>query len=65
MTKPCKECDRLRKGFRLYVILRNKEQFTPPEIFEQISNFAGKPYQGGHLISKVVRDMEIALGIRD
>lgn len=65
MSKSCKKCQRLRKGFKLYVILRNREQFTPPDVIEQISKFTGKPYQVGHLTCKIVRDMEIALGIRD
>ena len=65
MTNPCQECQRLLLGFKLYVILRNKEQFTPPDAMEQISKFTGVEYRQGHRISSIIRDMEIALGIRE
>lgn len=64
MSNHCRECQRLREGLGLYVILRNKVQFTPPDVMEQISRFTGVEYQQGHLISSVIVDMEIALGIR-
>ena len=55
------ENERFKKGFPLYVILKNKGHFTPPEVLQQISEITGVEYKPGHLISAIVRELEQAL----
>lgn len=50
--------ERLKEGIRLYIILRAKEQFAPPDVFVDISKFTGKEYKAGHLISCIRNDLE-------
>lgn len=51
----------LKEGIRLYIILRNRAQFTSPDVIEEISKLTGKEYKPGHLISHIEDDLEQAL----
>lgn len=55
------ENDKLKEGIELYIIFRNKEQFTPPEIMKRIYEWIGIEMKPGHLISSLRRDFEKAL----
>lgn len=49
---------RLKEGIRLHIILRDREQFTPPGVIKAIGKFTGKEYKAGHLIFYIKRDLE-------
>ena len=50
--------DELEEGFRLYIILIQKQQFTPPETIKKISEITGKEYPEGTLIRAPIMDLE-------
>ena len=56
------ENKRLKEGIELYMILKERQQFTPIETMRKIEKYLNKKVIGkGYLISSLVREMKQAL----
>jgi len=62
--------ERLKEGFRLYLILVKEQNFTPPETLEEVERFLDKKYELKNIIASGVicrmrKDLEQALKAKE